>query len=352
MLARSLEERFQRAKRAFTTRRVPIADMCALVNGNAVPRPGNVVLARVDKLGRHKNLESVDGRRASLLPGDEIIVCFANRYAPDQFEAEVGGDLRPCHLVAGGGIASTALSWHDSILRPTAITPIGLVADKSGGPINLHSYAIDGSRTMNRVPSIAVLGTSMNAGKTTTAAALVRGLSAAGERVGAVKLTGTGSGGDTWSMRDAGAYRVLDFLDAGYASTYLMPLADLDHMIGLLTRELAAQGCSAIVAEVADGLYQRETMALLQSGQFKALYPRIVFAAQDAMGAHAGVGILRESGFEILGISGTLTRSTLAMREAAAAAVTVPPSMRPAELSNAENAAALLHAQTSERSVS
>jgi len=350
MLINSLKERLQRAKRAFTTRRVPADVMCALVNGNSVPQSGDVVLARVDELGRHNKLESVDGRRASLFPGDEIIVCFANRYAPDQFEAEIGDDLGPCHLVAGGGIASTALSWHTGGPRPTKITPLGLITDNSGTPVNVRSYAIGQSSPASCPPTIAVMGTSMNAGKTRTVGALVRGLSEAGMRVGAVKLTGTGSGGDTWFMKDAGAHQVLDFLDAGYASTYQMPLAELDHLIGLLTSELAAQGCSVIVAEVADGLYQRETEALLRSAQFKALYPRVVFAAQDAMGANTGTNLLRDHGFDVLGISGALTQSCLAMREAVA--VTALRCFGLAELSDKAFSAALLDSRILQRAAS
>ncbi len=55
----------------------------------------------------------------------------------------------------------------------------------------------------------------MNAGKTTTAASLIKGVTAYGMKVGAAKITGTGAGGDFWFMIDSGTEPVLDFVDAG-----------------------------------------------------------------------------------------------------------------------------------------
>ena len=309
-------QRIQRAKRSFTTRRVPTADMMLVLTGDVAPRSGDVVLARVEALGHHGRIEQPDGRRAALYSGDEILVCYGNRYAPDQFEAEIGADLGPCHLVAAGGIASTALSWNDRIGRPTDITPIGLVGDGAGNPINLKSYALSPQPQAPDVPVIAVVGTSMNAGKTTTAANLVRGLALAGHRVGTVKLTGTGAGGDLWIMRDAGAHEVVDFTDAGFSATYRVDVGALEHAAKVLVGHLAASGCTVVIAEIADGLYQDETAALLRSGLLRSLIGGVLFAAGDAMGASAGAASLQAQGHNVLALSGLLTRSPLAVREA------------------------------------
>ena len=309
-------QRIQRAKRSFTTRRVPTEAMRLVLAGDLAPRCGDLVLAKVGALGHHNRIEQPDGRRAALYGGDEILVCYGNRYAPDQFEAEIGTDLGPCHLVAAGGIASTALSWNDRIGQPTEITPLGLVGDGSGTPINLKSYALSPRPDMPRIPLIAVVGTAMNAGKTTTAANLVRGLVMAGHRVGTVKLTGTGAGGDLWIMRDAGAHEVVDFTDAGFSATYRTDVGELEHAAGTLVGHLAASGCTVAVAEIADGLYQQETAALLRSPLVNDLIDGVLFAAGDSMGAAAGARWLRTHGHTILGLSGLVTRSPLAVREA------------------------------------
>ena len=74
--------RAAKAKRAFTTRRVPARQMKTIISGDIKPVSGNVVLATVHELGKHLRLELLDGRRAIMMPGDEIIVCYGNRYAP------------------------------------------------------------------------------------------------------------------------------------------------------------------------------------------------------------------------------------------------------------------------------
>jgi hypothetical protein len=87
--------RLERAKAAFTTRRVSRAVMATLISGGARPRMGDLVLARVDRLRHHQRIELPTGRKSQMHVGDEIIVVYANRYAPDQFEAYVPSTLGP-----------------------------------------------------------------------------------------------------------------------------------------------------------------------------------------------------------------------------------------------------------------
>ncbi|MDX1395740.1 MAG: hypothetical protein R3195_15260 [Gemmatimonadota bacterium] len=68
-------------------------------------------------------------------------------------------------------------------------------------------------------PTVLVIGTSMSAGKTTAARAIVRLLCEAGLRVAGAKLTGAGRYRDILSMADAGSDPIVDFVDAGLPST-------------------------------------------------------------------------------------------------------------------------------------
>ncbi|MCT7377847.1 hypothetical protein [Chelativorans salis] len=316
-------KRITKAKRAFTTRRVPTKHMQILVPPPAEPRSGDLVLARIDTLGHHKAIELPSGRKAALAPGDEVLLAYGNRYAPDQFEALVPSDLGPCDMVAAGGVASRAAGWHDRIALPTGIVPIGLVADVDGQVVNIADFAIAPEPTLRLPPAIMVFGTSMNAGKTTTAASLVRGLARAGFSVGAAKVTGTGAGNDLWAMSDAGACAALDFTDAGFVTTYLTPVDAIIRGAERLLRSLAGSGADVAVLEVADGLFQPETAALAKSLEFRKLARGALFAAGDAMGAAAGCERLRSLGYDVLGMSGRLTRSPLACREASIANVPV-----------------------------
>ena len=317
-------ERLAGVRIAYSARRVERGAMNTLLRGPIKPRAGDLVLARVDRLGQNQRIELPHGRRAQLYEGDEIIVCYGNRYAPDQFEAVVPDRVEECHLVAGGGIAAKMLSRHGGMKRPTTLVPLGLVGDADGHRVNVADWALPKpAPTAARPYTVAVVGTAMNAGKTTTAANLCKGLIRAGLKVGAAKVTGTGAGCDRWTLADTGAHPVLDFTDAGYASTYRVSPSQVENIMTQLCGHLVAEGAAFIVLEVADGLFQEETARLLASPTFAGQVDGIVFAAGDALGAVAGVEWLRRRRLPVLAVSGLLTASPLASREAAATGLPV-----------------------------
>jgi hypothetical protein len=331
-----------RAKRAYTTRRVPLGPRTCLLQGEQLlPCAGDLVLARVTRVGKHKTLELTDSRRSTLFVGDEIVVAYGARYAPDQFDARLPDTLGPCHLAAGGGVAALVTQRHAGVSAPTELQPLGLLADAQGRRLNLVDGALP-RRAPNgpRPLSIASLGTSMNAGKTTAAAHLVRGLVRAGLRVGAAKVTGTGSGNDPGLLRDAGAELVLDFTDLGHASTAGLDLPALLEVLNGVQGAMAEQGVDVLVLEVADGLLQRETAMLLRSPHFAKRVDASLFSSGDAMGAVAGVHWLREQGLPVLALAGAMTASPLALAEAQAG--TGLTALRLQDLSHAEQALSLV----------
>jgi hypothetical protein len=316
--AADVQRRLERARKAFTTRRVEFS-LCRRLLSEGQPRPGDLVLARIESVGQHQRIELHSGRRSKLYEGDEIVVAYGARYAPDQFHARVPDNLEPCDLVAGGGVAGEVTARHARMGRPTRLVPIGLLADRDGRVLNLEQFAAGHAPPTQSPTVIVVAGTSMNAGKTTTAASLIRGLTLAGLRVGAGKLTGTGSGGDVWSMTDAGAITVLDFTDAGHATTAGATLSQLQDIAQSLIAGLAEAGADILVLEVADGLFQAETAALMSSPAFLDHVDGVLFAAGEAMGAAAGVDWMRQRGAPVLAISGLVSASPLGREEAEAA---------------------------------
>jgi hypothetical protein len=311
------ESRLRQAKFSYTARSAFREPIGGLLTGDVEPEAGDLVLARVDELGQHKRLELRTGRRAHLFPGDEIVVSYGNRYAPDQFEAEHPADLGPCHLVAAGGIASIMRSCHANMCEPTSITPLGLLVESDGSRLNLRKWALGPAPPVDKRPlTLAVVGSMMNSGKTTTAANLIRGLVRAGRRVGAAKVTGTGAGGDVWFFNDSGANPVLDFTWMGLPSTYQAGNEAVRDCFGSLHDHLSAAGVDTIVLEVADGVYQKETAHLLRSAVFAERVDALLFAAADALGAVGAVSHLGDLGIPLIAISGVITASPLAAREA------------------------------------
>lgn len=315
-------ERVRAAHWAFVTRRVSRDQELRISRRPLAPRAGDLVLARIGKPGLHRGLQLPGGRTRSLGAGDEIVVAYGDCNATGQFEAVVPETVGACHLVAAGGVAAQVLSWNTRIGRaPTLIAPIGFLIDAGGERVKLADFALEPAvpPAATLPVTIAVVGTSVAAGKTVAAAALAHGLGQAGLRVGYAKVNGTSDANDTWLLRDAGAAAALDFTDAGHASTCRVSAAELERSLGVLVAHLVRADADVIVLELADGIRQPETAALLESALLKSITGAVFLAARDAMGAAAGVGWLKKRGLPVAGIGGVLTRAPLGRSEAATA---------------------------------
>ena len=308
------------SKWSFVTRNVPEQAVShAEFRIDHKPQSGDLIVASVQKIAQHTRIQLRCGRRSALYPGDQIVVAYGNRYAPDQFEAEVPTNLDSCHLVAAGGIAARARAKHSSLKWPTSIRPEGYCVDSNGEVLNLRNFALSPTLALprSRKPVIAVLGTSMNAGKTTAAASLIKGLSNAGYKVAAIKATGTGAGNDLWAYADAGARLILDFTDAGYPSTFKLPTAAIESCFNqLLAISNGHPEIDVNVVEIADGMLHQETVDLVRSASYASSVDQTLFAAGEAMGALAGIQLLDASGIRPAALVGLLTASSLAAAEA------------------------------------
>lgn len=336
-------ETLKAIKRAYTTSTVNLDSATTILTSDSLtPNSGDLVVAKVTSIGQHPRLELTDGRKSRLYTGDEVLVCYADRYAPDQFESHVPMDLGECHLVAGGGIASKMDSCHRKMKSPTTLQPIGLLADAQGNRMNLQNSRLHKpeAAVINRPMILAVAGTAMNAGKTTTAANLIKGCDRADLKVAAAKITGTGSGGDCWLMIDSGAKPVLDFTNAGYASTFRLSQKTLEDILETLVAELVSHQPDVIILEVADGIFQEETATILCSPVFKKLVDGVIFAAADSSGAFTGKLWLDKHNLPLKAISGALTGSPLAIRETEK--ITSLPVFNMQELSSAKYARHLI----------
>ena len=300
-------------------RRVPESRMVRIVPRKAPPFEGQIVVAQVDSIGKNARVELPTGRAKALHAGDVFAAVFGNRYATNQFEgyARAEGDM--CEMLSMGGLCGLVVSAHSSMKEPTKLRLLGALADQDGQPLYMRDFALPPVTTKNRPHVTAVCGTTMDSGKTYTAMSVLRGLVQAKRSVASIKLTGTACCQDAWKMRDAGATLVFDFVDGGHASTYLCSIKDLMTLFETLRSQAAAQGVQHIVMEIADGLLQRETAALLGHRPFLSAVDSWVLAAADPLGAAGALAILRRAGLEPRAISGLLTCSPLAMREAEAA---------------------------------
>jgi hypothetical protein len=283
------------------------------------PRAGDIVLAKLEKIGKNATLELANGRRCTLHEGDLLAVVFGNRYATLQFEGYARANGDSCDLLSMGGLCGLVETKHAKAADPSKLRLLGALGDIHGSRLNLRDFSLTPLPYSNQPNVVVVCGTSMDAGKTHTVMSLIMGLRKQGFSVAGIKLTGTATGKDTWNMLDAGACVALDFVDGGFPSTYLSTLEELLHLYDLLISRAAAEGASWVVVEIADGLLQSETAALLRHPGFVASVKAWIFAAGDPLAAVGGVGVLRNWAIEPLAISGVVSMSPLGMEETQAA---------------------------------
>ena len=286
------------------------------------PEPGDLVYGTVVYLGFHSSLENKQGRIHILGDGSKGVFVFGNRYAPDAFEGVVPEELpEETDMLARSGIVGQVRSKNAKIKDPTRIDVHGYVCDSDGTVLNTRQFPLIRDPkpldpTAPRAKLILVVGTSMNSGKSLTAASACWALATLGHKVRGCKVTGTASLKDILRMEDAGASPVADFTHFGYPSTYLLPEQEVIEIFDKLDRKYANSPRNYWVVELADGIVQRETAMLLASERVTSRIHRMLFAAADAMGAIAGLRLLRERlGFRPHAISGICSASPLAIAE-------------------------------------
>ena len=307
------------AKWAFLTRRVVRDDAVHLLDTLDAAESGDLVLGRVEQIGSHRRIQLAEGRASNLYNGDLVVLAAGDRYAPDQFEGLAELDPDGSDMLAGGGVVGRMRHRHARMAPPTRVVPLGLMADSTGTVINVDNYALPKATRPVGLTVIGVVGASMNSGKTTAVAALAHGLSRAGHRLAAIKVTGTGAFGDFNAFVDTGAHYVADFTDAGMVSTYRQPLERIEAGIDTLLAHAAYSGCEVAVVELADGVFQTETAGLLKMPRIRDRFAGVLFAASDALAAAGGCAALRGMGIDPVALTGMVSCSPLGAAEAEAA---------------------------------
>jgi hypothetical protein len=208
---------------------------------------GDFVAGRV--LAAARQIERPDGRIAAIAEGDLVVGALGSRAATLQAVGDwraIGEDGRMEDLSTGGIFgACTSLSADLGPLTTLAYRGHVVV---DGEKATMTRWTRDLPGQLLAVPTVLIIGTSMEAGKTVAACAIVRRLVARGLRVAGAKLTGVGRLRDILAMKDAGAEVVVDFVDAGLPSTICGP-DEMDRALGLLFALVNESAVDVLVAE-------------------------------------------------------------------------------------------------------
>jgi hypothetical protein len=204
----------------------------------------------VEVLGpSHYPFEIANGRLVDAVAGDLVIGALGRRAATlevvgDWNHTGVTGEM---HALTGAGLFGLASSLSTWLMPLTPIVYRGHVT-REGRKLNMRDFVRPLPPIMPTAPAILLIGTSMSAGKTTTARVVVRMLAERGLRVLACKLTGAARYRDILSCLDVGAEHVMDFVDAGLPST-VCPESDYVPALDHLLSRIAAVDPQVIVAE-------------------------------------------------------------------------------------------------------
>ncbi|MFM2207591.1 MAG: hypothetical protein RL213_1566 [Bacteroidota bacterium] len=287
-----------------------------------VPQSGDVALFEVLSLGKHTTVQSASRRNVHIIEGDHILAAFGSRYATGQFEGYV--PAKPSiynDVLAIGGVVGQLKSKNAAYehIPATQVRLIGYALDEHRKVINTRYREVPRVPFSGRKPEgssvILSVGSSMDSGKTTSAAYLCRGLKASGANVAYIKLTGTVYTKDQDLAYDLGADFTVDFSDAGYPSTYMCSHDELLDLYQTLLSMTASARPDHIVIEIADGLVQRETDFLLRSEKFMSTVDSVMLSCGDSLAAFYGVEYLDKLGYPPVVLSGLFTMSPLLVKE-------------------------------------
>lgn len=286
------------------------------------PQAGDVALFEVLELGRHKNIQSDNKRLTAIFPGDILMACFANRYATSQFEGYVPSEpTEVVEILGAGGAIGIVRTKNQSLedVEPTRIRLIGYCCHADGRVINSRFLVQNKVPFTGKLPYpaqiVLSIGSTMDSGKTTTAAFSARGLKSSGKKVAYIKFTGTSYTKDKDLVYDCGADISIDFSDMGFPSTYLCNKEELLDLYQSLLESMKQNPPDYIVMEIADGLLQRETDFLLRDKAFMSTIHSVIFSCGDSLSAFYGVQLLAEMGIRPAVLSGKFTMSPLLIQE-------------------------------------
>jgi hypothetical protein len=266
------------------------------VGEDLVAREGYVLAVRIlEDKSTYNTVGDLSGRMVSLRAGDVLAGTLGSRralrgYAGDVPERIAVGDV--INVLNLGGILGRCTSSNPDIGPPFRAEVLGAVlafpdlGDRIGRPATIADGAVPPAEVLEcAVPVVYVAGTCMNAGKTVAATELVRGLTRAGLRIAACKLTGVSLMRDTLSMLDAGAVAALTFNDAGAASTHAgMTVPVARGLLNRLAKERTARP-DVIVAELGDGILgEYGVQDILLDDGLMGLAAAHVVAAPDPVG--------------------------------------------------------------------
>ncbi|MEN8125678.1 MAG: hypothetical protein ABFR32_11170 [Bacteroidota bacterium] len=183
-------------------------------------KTGDYVVCKVLSNSDSLKIELINGRMRSFMKEDLVVGALGERYATLEATGswkDVGEDGK-MHMLTGAGLFGKCTSKSTFLPNLIEIEYLGhtMLNDKV---CVMDDYVKVIKMKKFNIPVVLLVGTSMSAGKTTSARIIVNQLKRAGLKVVAGKLTGASRYRDILSLKDVGADYIFDFVDIGLPSS-------------------------------------------------------------------------------------------------------------------------------------
>lgn len=194
--------------------------------------------------------ELKNGRMIKVLSGDHLVGALGVRHAT----LEVTGSWENIqedgimHSLTAAGIFGKLTSKSIFLPKLIQLKYKGHIV-RNGRKVSMSDFVPQVAPIKYSIPTILTIGTSMSAGKTTSARILTGILKKKEFSIVNAKLTGAGRYRDILSVRDAGADHIFDFVDVGLSSTLCN--RDVYHeRLNILLSMIAGTGADISIIEI------------------------------------------------------------------------------------------------------
>ena len=277
-------------------------------------RQGTVLAAQVlhDK-SIYNEMELPTGRMSKLKKDDIIAVALGERMALKGFVGHLPKTLKTddvINLLNIGGVAGICTSANvKEVGEPLRIRVLGGI-ERGGKLLNIGQAALfrPASKLKGNIPLIMITAGSMDSGKTTVAAEIIKTLTRIGMRLAAAKLTGVGAMRDLYKMEDYGVYESVSFVDAGITSTANVAHETVIKVAKGALNHLSRGRPDAILVELGDGVIGKYgVLPILMDREIQKNVRLHIACARDPAGAIKLTEDCAKIGLPVDIISGPIT---------------------------------------------
>ena len=212
---------------------------------------GDYILAKIIDPGSNiLSLELPSGRMRGVVGGEKVVGALGERFATLEATGtwrKVGDDLKMNVLTAAGLMGKLT---SKSVFIPNMMEVLykGHLF-RNGKKLCMDQFVEESPDIEFATPVVLFTGTSMSAGKTTSARIVTNLFKLAGYKVVGAKLAGAGRYKDILAIKDVGADVILDFVDVGLPSS----ICDRDlyrEKLKLLMNKIAAVKADIAIVEI------------------------------------------------------------------------------------------------------